>query len=330
MAPTRSSNKEVKKQRGRPPGRRNPNAGSKPVSKPGIVKKAKARKKQPPQEAEDELSITEATLAQSSKPRKRKSDDGAAAAELESKSRKEYLRLEAKAKRVTRDQVDKWPEVSSQVLDQILTVVRNAKKDTAETQRDERKVMAAYNTLNPLVRKLARQLADSRIPPQAKDVHFNIDKLTERNAEVSREVTTARHSKQLLSEQIKIAEHLLKKDEEYLELMKKNTKTWRTEWKHQRKHGRVHPLLQPDNKTAINGDFPEDIGLKRSEQADLSSLDSPDDQLSPVLEQLRRSLKNMQSNHTQLEGLGTAIGNAQAALDDVLFRHANAAQYANF
>lgn len=239
QAPTRSSNKEVKKRRGRPPGSRNSNVGSKPVSKPGIAKKAKARKKQPLQEVEDELSITEAAPTQSSKPRKRKADDSAAAAEPESKSRKEYLRLEAKAKRVTRDQVDKWPEVSSQVLEQILTVVRNAKKDTAETQRDERKVMAAYNTLNPLVRRLARQLADSRIPPQARDVHFNIDKLTERNAQVSREVTTARHSKQLLSEQIKIAEHLLKKDEEYLELMKKNTKTWRTEWKHQRKHGRV-------------------------------------------------------------------------------------------
>lgn len=92
----------------------------------------------------------------------------------------------------------------------------------------------------------------------------------------------------------------------------------------------LHPLLQADNETAVNDDRPEDIGLKRPEPVDLSSLDSPDDELGPVLEQLRRSLKNMQSNHTQLEGLGTAIGNAQAALDDVLFQHANAAQYTNF
>lgn len=66
--------------------------------------------------------------------------------------------------------------------------------------------------------------------------------------------------------------------------------------------------------------------MKRPEPVDLSSLDSPDDQVGPVLEQLRRSLKNMQNNHRQLEGLDTAMGNAQAALDDVLFRHANAAQ----
>lgn len=217
-----------------------PKPAAKPATKKGIAKKSKPRTKQPPPEVEDELSITEAAPTQSSKPRKRKVDDAAAAAtEPEAKSHKQYLRLEAKSKRITREQVDQWPEVSAQVLEQILAVVRNAKKDTAETQRDERRVMAAYNTLNPLVRRLARQLAESRMPPQAKDIHFNIDKLTERNAQVSREVTTARHSKQLLSEQMKIAQHLLGKDEEYLELMKRNTKTWRTEWKHQRKHGRV-------------------------------------------------------------------------------------------
>jgi hypothetical protein len=92
----------------------------------------------------------------------------------------------------------------------------------------------------------------------------------------------------------------------------------------------LHPLLQTDDETAIDGDGPEDIGLKQQKSVHILSLDSPDDDLDPVLEQLKRSLKNMQSNHTQVEGLDIAIGNAQAALDDVLFRHANAAQYANF
>jgi len=157
----------------------------------------------------------------------------------EPRSRKTFVQLEAKTKRIPQEQIDTWPQVSSQVLEQIVAVIRDAKKDIANTQRDERRVIAAHNTLNPLVRKLARQLAASRIPPQAKDIHFNIDKLTERNAQVSREVTTARHSKQLLSEQVKVAEHLLSKDEESLEQLKKDAKKWRTEWKHQAKHGRV-------------------------------------------------------------------------------------------
>jgi chromosome segregation ATPase len=157
----------------------------------------------------------------------------------EPKSRKQYVQLEAKTKRISQEQIDGWPQVSAQVLEQITTVIRNAKKDIAETQRDDRRIMAAHNTINPLVRRLARQLAASRIPPQAKDIHFNIDKLTERNAQISREVTTARHSKQLLGEQVKVAERLLEKDEANLEELKRNAKTWRLEWKHQEKHGRV-------------------------------------------------------------------------------------------
>jgi hypothetical protein len=212
----------------------------KPAPKPAAAKKGRPRKKQPIKEVEDELSIVEPAPTQASKSRKRKSDD---IAEPEAKSRKQYVQLESKTKRIPQEQIDTWPQIPPQVLEQITTVVRNAKKDIAETQRDERRIMAAHNTLNPLVRKLARQLAESRIPPQAKDIHFNIDKLTERNAQVSREVTTARHSKQLLSEQVKIAQHLLKKDEDNLDSLKKNVKNWRTEWKHQKKHGRVRVAL---------------------------------------------------------------------------------------
>lgn len=149
------------------------------------------------------------------------------------------MQLEAKTKRIPQEQIDTWPQVSNQVLEQIVAVIRDAKKDIANTQRDERRVMAAHNTLNPLVHKLERQLKASRIPPQAKDIHFNIDKLTERNALVSREVTTARHSKQLLSEQVTVAEHLLAKDEEGLGELKKAAKKWRVEWKDREKHGRV-------------------------------------------------------------------------------------------
>jgi hypothetical protein len=208
----------------------------KPASKPAAAKKGRRRKGQAQEEVEDELSMADATPTYRSKPRKRKSDE---IAEPEAKLRKQYVQLETKTKRIPQELVDTWPEVSPQVLEQITTVMRNAKKDIAETQRDERKIMAAHNTLNPLVRKLARQLAESRIPPQAKDIHFNIDTLTERNAQVSREVTTARHSKQMLSEQVKVAQHLLKIDEDNLDELKKNVKNWRTEWKHQKKHGRV-------------------------------------------------------------------------------------------
>ncbi len=68
--------------------------------------------------------------------------------------------------------------------------------------------------------------------------------------------------------------------------------------------------------------------MKHSEPIDLSLLEEPNSELAPVLEQLRRSLENMQGNHTQVEGIDVAMLDAQVALDEVVFRHANAQQYA--
>ncbi|KAF2130994.1 hypothetical protein P153DRAFT_313198 [Dothidotthia symphoricarpi CBS 119687] len=305
--------------------------------------KGKRTKKQPSQgDSEDELSIavdvdgdddelSRADNAQPLRPRKRKVDaEQNVIAEEQSEPRKKYVQLEVKTKRIPQEQIDSWPQVSTQVLEQIVAVIRDAKKDIANTQRDERRVIAAHNILNPLVQKLARELSNSRIPPQAKDIHFNIDKLTERNAQVFREVTTARHAKQLLSEQVKVAEHLLKKDEESLEELKTNARKWKAEWKHQEKHGRLHPLLQKSDDTVIDSDGPDEIGLKRSSPVDTFLLDAPDSEFAPVLEQLRRSLENMQSNHAQVKGVDEAMKDTQAALDNILFRHASAQQYAAF
>ena len=74
-------------------------------------------------------------------------------------------------------------------------------------------------------------------------------------------------------------------------------------------------------------DGPDDIGLKRTAPRDTSMLDAPDEELGPMLEQLRRSLETMQGNHEQVEGVDEAIQGAQVALDEVLFRHASAQEY---
>ncbi|KAH8730489.1 CENP-Q, a CENPA-CAD centromere complex subunit-domain-containing protein [Phaeosphaeriaceae sp. PMI808] len=333
MAHTRPSSGPAKKRRGRPSGGRKADAVTKPAGKTTTAKAATKRKQTSRIEIEDELSGITTDKTRASRPRKRKiHPETDEIAEAEPESRKKYIRLETKTKQIPQELIETWPQVPPQILEQIVAVIRDAKKDIANTQRDERKVMAAHNTLNPLVRKLTRQLAASRIPPQAKDIHFNIDKLTERNAQISREVTAARHSKQLLSEQVKVAEHLLKKDEDSLEQLKKDTKKWRTEWKHQEKHGRIHPLLQGPEAVTTHGDGPDDIILRPSSPKNTALLDAPDPDpdLVSVLEQLQRSLENMQGNHANVEGINESLRNTQAALDDVLFRHTSAQQYAAF
>ena len=244
MARPRVNDSGGKKRRGRPPGSRNSGATTARVAKPtaGATngKKAKPRKKPQREEETDELSVAVSTQTQSSRPRQRKADDKADEIAVEPrKSQKQYVQLETRTKRIPQDVIEAWPHLPQQVLEQIDTVVKDAKKDIANTQRDERKVMAAHNSLNPLVKRLLRHLAASKIPPQARDYHFNIDKLTERNGHVFRDVSTARHLKQLLGEQVRVAQKLRDKDEADLDELKKDAKRWQTEWKHQQKHGRV-------------------------------------------------------------------------------------------
>jgi hypothetical protein len=78
----------------------------------------------------------------------------------------------------------------------------------------------------------------------------------------------------------------------------------------------------------MQNDGPDDISLKRFRTMDSSMLDDPDPELTPLLEQLRRSLESMQGNHEQVASINEAMRNAEAALDDVVFRHASAQQYA--
>jgi hypothetical protein len=74
-------------------------------------------------------------------------------------------------------------------------------------------------------------------------------------------------------------------------------------------------------------DKPDDIGLRRSAPIDTAVFDTPDSELAPLLEQLRRNLETMQGNHMQVEGIDEAVRDTRAALDDVLFKHASAQQY---
>lgn len=92
----------------------------------------------------------------------------------------------------------------------------------------------------------------------------------------------------------------------------------------------MHRLLQ-DSETDVSGgdgDGADEIRLRLATTKDTTALDAPDAELAPILNQLRRSLENMQGNHEQLDSIGLSMTDAQLALDDVLFRHGSVLQYA--
>jgi hypothetical protein len=163
---------------------------------------------------------------------------------LEKESTPKYVQLAPSRKRIPQEIIDEWPGASPQLLEGISTVLREAKRTIALGRGDERKIKEAEDGLNALIRALERKLSTVRIPPMAKDFQFDVDKLTERNTKLAAEVTTARHTNQLLEEQKQVAGQLLKKDEDNLEKLKKDVKEWRKEWKYQQK--RVQVRNQPD------------------------------------------------------------------------------------
>lgn len=231
------------KRRGRPPGLRKSITAKKRGPKPLTATEKAGQKRSSQAQAGSDRPLVKTTRGRPSKTHNEEVDADADEIAAEQPKTQKYVQLAPRTRRIAQEKIDTWPQVSPQVLEQIVGVLKDAKKDIVNNQRDEHRTRIADDALSVLVRVLARQLSASRIPPQAKDIHFNIDKLTERYAQLFREVTTERHSKQLLKEQVKVARHFLKKDEENLEQLKKNAKKWKAEWKHQEKHGRVGNLL---------------------------------------------------------------------------------------
>lgn len=91
----------------------------------------------------------------------------------------------------------------------------------------------------------------------------------------------------------------------------------------------VHPLLRDNEDLNSDGDGngDDDIRLKPATIRSHTALDTPDADLAPILDQLQRSLENMQANHEQLGLIGCSMTDAQMALDDVLFKNSSAQQY---
>ena len=92
----------------------------------------------------------------------------------------------------------------------------------------------------------------------------------------------------------------------------------------------MHRLLQDSEADVSKGDSDgaDEIRLQPAATKDTTALDAPDAELATILNQLRRSLENMQGNHEQLDSIGLSMTDAQSALDDVLFRYSSVLQHA--
>ncbi|KAF2258601.1 hypothetical protein CC78DRAFT_537659 [Lojkania enalia] len=334
MAPARPDNRGEEKKRGRPSNASKATAArstrNQARGRQSAAMKQRGRLQKSTQHTKQDVPRRKAArIPNSSKGRKRKADDvedEIAEAEPETQP---YARLAPKRARISQESMAKWPAISQLILRQMGEVLNIARREVVNTRRDTQRRDEADQFLGKLIKNLERSLMESKVPPNAKDVHFNVDKLEELNDTMNREATAGRHSAQLLEERVNEAKRALRLEERSLEDLKKKHQKWRAEWKHRGTKQKLHPLLTRPVETSPSEDMPEDIGLKESAASDTSWLDvsESDPDIGDMLEQLRRSLETMQSNHAQVEGIDEAMRGAQAALDDVLYRRASAQQY---
>jgi hypothetical protein len=146
-----------------------------------------------------------------------------------------YVQLAPVTRRIPKKTIESWPDISPPILEQVQLMLRRAKDGVALSRRDPQKRTEADEVLNVFIRQLERALADSKIPPQARALNFDLDRLLERNEYVYQEVTTARHKKQLLEEQVESVTEQLRDEEATVTKLEENAQQWRRRWKDQEK-----------------------------------------------------------------------------------------------
>jgi hypothetical protein len=133
------------------------------------------------------------------------------------------------------------------------------------------------------------------------------------------------HSTDLLKGMIDKEEAQLRKDKEVLVDFESNARVEKAALKNL--SVKPHHILRLPKNFEIGSDSAEDIGLVKHKAADQSLFDDVDPELAPLLDTLRNHLESMQGNHEQVHGIDAAVREAQAALDEVLFKHASPQQY---
>ncbi|KAF1997927.1 hypothetical protein P154DRAFT_547164 [Amniculicola lignicola CBS 123094] len=338
QAPTRSRENGVKRRAGRPSKSTPPSGRAAAAREAGNAKRrGRPRKSDHAGEGIEKSGARRSSQKQAVRPaqpteptagRKRKArdiDDDELAED--GPNAQKQLQLAPSKRRIPREAISQWPDMTASVMEGIKSVLQSAKNATVRSRRDQRKQNEAYEVLTKVVSRLERKLSHAKMPPNAKDVHFNLERLTERNAELHRQLATARHANQLLADQVERATDALEQAQSGLQQAKTAALTWEQKREAQERKGKIHPMLVLPEDFNINGDGPDDIGMRNKEPADTALFDTPDDDLGPLLEQLRRSLLSLQGSHDQVDGIDEAMHGAQAALDNLLFKHTSAQQY---
>ncbi|KAI9665951.1 MAG: hypothetical protein M1821_003886 [Bathelium mastoideum] len=224
--------------------------------------------------------------------------------------------LEPRVRKISQATItSKWSALSPAAQQHAQDTLKAAKRTIVMSHWDERRRTEADLAINAAIKKVERRMPRMRFPPKTKDIHFDLDKLTENTRLLESQLTSAIHAVELLKAEIKKEDAALDVDRDQLAELQKNAKAEYRECTKQA--SKTHPLLQATD-SGPRDDTAEEIRLRKPRANAEDDLEGADPDIANLFQQFSSHLQSMSKNHEQVHGLRDVIMEAQIELDRVL------------
>lgn len=299
-----------KRPRGRP---RLPAKSKSPVVVKTAANKSfgtKRRRQVAPDPDEDELQEGSGTTSLHRPSKKQRSarakDESTLSARSMSKPRVKFPHLRPETRNVPKSTIaSKWKAAPIPAQQAARNLLVNAKRAVMLDRHGNKRRTEAEINLASVLRNLEKKLPRVPFPPRTGESHFDLDKVMEHNRALENDLTPAIHAVELLEAAVEQERDRLHEDGQRLAKLEEDA---RKEETFQRRAIKMHPLLKEPHTAASDG--PDHISLVAPRHLeDQGQTDwVHDEDMGPLLGQLRDHVSSLQTNTAQVEGLDEAMG----------------------
>lgn len=193
--------------------------------------------------------------------------------------------------------------------------------------QDERKRGQASDAIDTLIRRVGRKInrglpfppvaGNARVKDEALEraTDFDFERVLDTTREAEKKLTPALHSVELLKAEIRKEEALFDQESKALERLERNAKAERARRRADAK------TLHPSLRQAEVHKHEDDIAYAEAKPSFSAEKDEDDENLKPVITELKGHLGSLENNFSQIEGIDEAIDQAHAALKLTLLKH---------
>jgi hypothetical protein len=175
-----------------------------------------------------------------------------------------YQHLQPVTRRVSRQTIEaKWEPLPSGCVERISQILQDLQRPVIVHCNNGRKKTQSSTALQIISRRLVSKISKGLPFPQGTRSHreddFDFEKILDHNRALEGQLTPALHANELLEAQVGKERALLESERENLANLESNSKTeaaLRSEAAR-----RLHPLLQPQDRTVEVEALKDDIGL---------------------------------------------------------------------